>query len=79
MKPIRYLSVKEVAAILRIHEKTVYKMIYAGNLPGHFMLGSMHFIDEEELRNGLKQLATSPKKTTSKFHQTRADKHGLMK
>ncbi len=74
----RYLSVKEVATVLRIHLKTVYKMIYAGNLPGHFIIGSMHFVDEEELQKGLKALATRPNKTAS--HQTRADdRHGLMK
>ncbi len=75
----RYLSVKEVGSILRIDKKTVYKLIYAGEIPGHFKIGSMHFIDEEEFRIGLKRKATEPKKTASKFHQTRTDKHGLMK
>jgi excisionase family DNA binding protein len=74
----RYLSVKEVGVILSISSKTVYKKIDAGEIPGHFMLGSMHFIDEEEFRNGLKALATKPKKTASISHQTR-DTHGLMK
>ncbi|RPI19229.1 MAG: DNA-binding protein [Ignavibacteriae bacterium] len=74
----RYLSVKEVATILGISNKTVYKLIYKGKIPGHFMLDSMHFFDEEELRIGLKALATVPKKTASKIHQTR-DRHGLMK
>ena len=72
----RYLSVKEVATILNISIKTVYKKLDI--IPGYFNLGGMHFFDEEELRNGLKKLATSPKKTASTFHQTR-DKHGLMK
>ena len=71
-----YLSVKEVAAMLNISIKTVYKKL--GVIPGYFNLGGMHFFDEEELRNGLKQLATGPKKIASKFHQTH-DKHGLMK
>lgn len=76
----RYLSVKEVAKVLRVHEKTAYKMIYAGDLPGHFMIGSMHFIDEEELLKGLKAKATQAKKTASKIHQNRTeDRHGLMK
>jgi len=75
MKPTRYLSVKEVAAILNISIKTVYKKLAI--IPGYFNLGGMHFFDEEELRTGLKQLATKPNKTTSKFHHTR-DKHGLM-
>ena len=73
----RYLSVKEVATILNISIKTVYKKL--GVIPGYFNLGGMHFFDEEELRKGLKDLATRPNKAASKFHQTRADKHGLMK
>jgi len=72
----RYLSVKEVATILNISIKTVYKKLDI--IPGYFNLGGMHFFDEEELRNGLKDLATKSNKTSSKFHQTR-DKHGLMK
>ena len=77
MKPVRYLSVKEVAAMFDISVKTIYKMKDQGVIPGHFQLGSMHFFDEEELLRGLKELATQ-KKTAVKFHQTR-DKHGLMK
>ena len=73
----RYLSVKEVATILNISIKTVYKKLDV--IPGYFNLGGMHFFDEEELRIGLKQLATRLNKTTSQFHQTRVDKHGLMK
>lgn len=72
----RYLSVKEVAAMLNISEKTVYKKL--GIIPGYFNLGGMHFFDEEELIKGLKLLATSTNRMTSKVHQTR-DKHGLMK
>ena len=72
----RYLSVKEVAALLNISIKTVYKKL--GVIPGYFNLGGMHFFDEEELLNGLKLLATRPNKTASQFHHTR-DKHGLMK
>lgn len=81
MTPSKYLSVKEVSSILKIDKKTVYKLIYAGEVPGHFKLGSLHFVDEEVFRNGLKSLATQ-KKQTVPFHQTRKiveDKHGLMK
>jgi excisionase family DNA binding protein len=72
----RYLSVKEVASLLNISLKTVYKKL--GVIPGYFNLGGMHFFDEEELLNGLKKLATSSNKTALINHQTR-DKHGLMK
>lgn len=76
MKPTRYLSVKEVAEILNISSKTVYKKLAV--IPGYFNLGGMHFFDEEELRNGLKSLATQPNKTTSAVRTTRADTHGLL-
>lgn len=72
----RYLSVKEVAAILNISNKTVYKKLDI--IPGYFNLGGMHFFDEEEFFKGLKALATKPKKTASIIHQTR-DPHGLLK
>lgn len=72
----RYLSVKEVAALLNISIKTVYKKL--GVIPGYFNLGGMHFFDEEELQAGLKKLVNKPNKTASVSHQTR-DKHGLMK
>jgi excisionase family DNA binding protein len=77
MKPTRYLSVKEVAEILNISSKTVYKKLDV--IPGYFNLGGMHFFDAEELQNGLKRLATSPKKTASQFHQGRVNRHGLVK
>ena len=72
----RYLSVKEVATLLNISSKTVYKKLDL--FPGYFNLGGMHFFDEEELLKGLKALATKPNKTALSNHQTR-DKHGLMK
>jgi excisionase family DNA binding protein len=72
----RYLSVKEVATILNISVKTVYKKL--GVIPGYFNLGGMHFFDEEELHSGLKLLVNQSKRTASQSHQTR-DKHGLMK
>ena len=75
MKP-NYLSVKEVAEMLNISSKTVYKKLEL--IPGYFNLGGMHFFDEEVLLQGLKQLATKPKKTASPIHSTRTDRHGLM-
>lgn len=79
MTPNKYLSVKEVGSILKIDKKTVYKLIYSGEIPGHFKLGSIHFIDEEEFRSGLKSRAT---KQTVPFQESRnrvSDKHGLLK
>lgn len=79
MTPTRYLSVKEVAEILNISAKTVYKKLDV--IPGYFNLGGMHFFDEEMFRSGLKSLATE-KKQTEPFQANRAivnDKHGLLK
>ncbi|MBI5402469.1 MAG: helix-turn-helix domain-containing protein [Ignavibacteriae bacterium] len=78
MKPItRYLSVKEVAAIIRLSEKTVYKLINRGEIAGHFLLGSIHMIDEEIFMTDLKVRATT-KKLTKKVTESR-DKHGLLR
>ncbi|RPI14968.1 MAG: helix-turn-helix domain-containing protein [Ignavibacteriae bacterium] len=74
-----YLSVKEVAALLGVSPKTVYKMIYQGVLPGHFMLGTMHFVDEDIFRSSLKIKATEIKKTALKSQSRPEDRHGLMK
>lgn len=79
MTPTRYLSAKEVATILNISVKTVYKKLDC--IPGYFNLGGMHFFDEDEFRSGLKSLATQ-KKQTMPFQTNRAavkDKHGLLK
>jgi excisionase family DNA binding protein len=77
MKPTRYLSVKEVAAIVRISEKTVYKLIVKGEIAGHFKLGSIHLIDEEVFMTDLKVKATT-KHLTKKVTESR-DKHGLLR
>jgi hypothetical protein len=79
MTPTRYLSAKEVATILKISVKTVYKKLDC--IPGYFNLGGMHFFDEDEFRSGLKSLATQ-KKQTEPFqdsHTRARDKHGLLK
>ncbi|MBX7047129.1 MAG: helix-turn-helix domain-containing protein [Ignavibacteria bacterium] len=79
MTPTRYLSAKEVATILNISVKTVYKKLDC--IPGYFNLGGMHFFDEDEFRSGLKSLATQ-KKQTLPFQSNRAnvkDIHGLLK
>jgi len=76
MKPTRYLSVKEIAEILNISSKTVYRKL--GAIPGYFNLGGMHFFDEEEFRNGLKELATNKNKNTSVSQPRTKDIHGLL-
>ncbi len=53
----QYFSIKEVAAILGISSKTVYKMVVKNQIPGHFKLGSIHFIDKEIFQLHLKKLA----------------------
>lgn len=73
----KYLSVKEVAAILGVVKlSTVYSMIKKNEIPGHVKLGSMHLFDEEELYNGLKELAR--KKAASKRLRGHTDnRHNL--
>lgn len=74
----KYLSVKEVAAILNISVKTIYKK--RDHIPGCINLDGMYLFDSEELLKGLKAKTTEAKKTALKIHQTRTeDRHGLMK
>lgn len=73
----KYLSVKEVAAILNISVKTIYKK--REHIPGCINLDGMYLFDAEELLKGLKAKATQAK-TASRIHQSRTeDRHGLMK
>lgn len=74
--PSHFLAIKEVAALLKIDVKTVYKLAKQGEIPGHFKIGSIHFIDEEVFFAELKKRATQ--KPTKQIHQTRPDRHGLM-
>lgn len=74
----KYLSVKEVAAILNISVKTIYKK--REYIPGCINLDGMYLFDAEELLKGLKAKTSQPNKTASKIHQNRTDdRHGLMK
>lgn len=77
MKPTRYLSVKEIASIVRISEKTIYKLIIKGEIAGHFKLGSIHFVDEEVFMTDLKSRATT-KHLTKKITESR-DTHRLLR
>lgn len=74
MLPPKYLSVKDVALLLGVSVKTVYKHIE--ETPGHLMYGSIHLFDAEELYKGLKDLVL--KKTASKRQKGRTDnRHNL--
>lgn len=64
MLPTKFLSVKEVANILGVSIKTVYK--YKEETPGHTVYGkSIHLFDADEFYKGLKERAT--KKTLKKI------------
>ena len=79
--PTRFLKVKEVAKLLNISDKTVYKI--KEEIPGYFKLAKMHFFDEEVLLMRLKELATltnkpiQPNKINRKCHDNKSDRHGL--
>jgi len=79
MTTSRYLSVKEVAALLGVSIKTIYAKKLS--IPGYFNLAGLHFFDEDVLVTSLKDLAThsvtkpiEPVKTNRKRP---ADRHGL--
>ena len=67
-----YLSVKEVATLLRKSEKWVY--LNKIKLPGYFTLAGSIFFDKQVLVSSLKTLATS----TRQKPKGRNDPHGLL-
>ena len=73
MLPTKYLSVKEVADILGVSPKTVYK--YKDETPGHLVYGSIHLFDADEFYKGLKEQAT--KKTFIRPRGYNDNRHNL--
>lgn len=71
-----YLSVADVARLLKRSQKWVYK--HQADIPGYFRLANSIFFDRAILAETLKTVATNHLKNTQKSHQTHADKHGLM-
>ena len=56
----QYLSIGEVAQLLRMSEKFVYA--HVREIPGFFKLGGRWFADKEILTEELHKLAKRPKK-----------------
>jgi len=75
----RYLSVKEVATLLGVSNKTIYAKKLS--IPGYFNLAGMPFFDEEVLVKSLKDLATKPFTKPIELVKTNrkrpSDRHGL--
>ena len=68
-----YLTVDEVAALLRKSSKWVYNK--KQQIPGYFKLAGSIFFDREILQSHLKGLAFRP---TQKVSRSTSDKHGLL-
>ncbi len=68
-----YLTVDEVAKLLRKSSKWVYN--HKEELPGYFKLAGAIFFDREILQAHLKELAFLP---TQKAGKCLADRHGLL-
>jgi hypothetical protein len=54
-----YLSVGELADMLRVSVKWCYQQLNAGNIPGAFKLSRSWFIDRQIFLDALKQKALS--------------------
>lgn len=65
VKPTKYLSVKEVAGILGLSDKTIYKLLHKGLIKGVVSFGSIHRIDEDIFLADLKSRATRSLKKVS--------------
>ena len=68
-----YLTVDEVATLLRKSNKWVYNKKEA--IPGFFKLAGSIFFDREILQAHLKELAFMPTKKVNRAHE---DRHGLL-
>ena len=76
----RFLSVKEVAALINVSVKKVYKD--KEQIPGYLMIAGMHRFDEEVLLQTLKQRALQPQTSiqllkTNRKNQGSLGRHGL--
>lgn len=49
------LTVKELAKILKVSPKTVYKLIYEGKIPVYYKFGRAIRFDEEEIKEWIEQ------------------------
>lgn len=58
-----FLSVKEVAELLKVSTKWVY--LNKKLIPGYFKLGKSHFFHKELLLDGLKERASKPQTRAS--------------
>jgi predicted DNA-binding transcriptional regulator AlpA len=57
----QFLSVSEVAQLLRVSTKWLYQCLGSGQLPGSFRIRGVWFIDREVLLTSLKEKAQKPK------------------
>jgi excisionase family DNA binding protein len=55
-----YLSVGEIAGLLRTSEKWIYQQLAKGNIPGAFRIGRTWLIDQEIFTSKLKEKAQKP-------------------
>lgn len=74
----QYLSVKQVAEVVGVDPKTIYKMISRRQIPGHFRLGSLHLIDREIFMAKLKLLAKTDYSIGQSKRVGLKDPHGLL-
>ena len=71
------MTVRDVAALLNVDEKTIYRLVTKGEIPGFKVLGSWRF-QRHDLLMGLSHLGEYPKdhqKVCRKFHPLRLGGH----
>lgn len=70
-----YITVEEVAVLLRKNPKWVYS--HKEKIPGYFRIGKSIFFDREILIESLKEQARKPTKEKA-GRITSVDRHGLL-
>jgi excisionase family DNA binding protein len=68
-----YLSVGEVATLLRMSDKWTYQQLNKGNIPGAFRIGINWFIDRQTFEEALRERAKKPNRIPDKNR----DRHNL--
>lgn len=70
-----YITVEEVAGLLRKNPKWVYN--HKEDIPGFFRLAGAIFFDRDILTDHLKELAFKPTKKANRITSS-VDRHGLL-
>ncbi len=71
------LKPKELCSIFGVKVKTIYAMLYRGDVPGAFQIGNSWYIDKHILLKELEKKASSKQKPAGQSTYPNSDRHGI--